>query len=328
MMDFWNQHVLENKPGCLYVSGSPGTGKTAMLTEIIRVTEDIVELQTHQVNVVMVNCMSVGDPKAIYTKIVTELKGPGSKPNPDMDPVQEAEMMLNGKSDVLNVVVLDEIDHLITKDQDVLYKVFEWAYIPTSRLVLVGIANALDLTDRILPRLRAKNCEPQLLNFNPYSVTEITSIIKDRLYSLVENEDDPFGAAPTPNENTPLPLIQPAAVELCARKVAASMGDLRTALDVCRQAIEMAENEWKKKTVALMDNPDAPPVIAKVTIGHIMKVLQVVYGSPNVQKLKQLNLQQKVVIGALMVMNRTTSGSAKSQITMGKVRRPCCPSRN
>ncbi|KAL0078983.1 P-loop containing nucleoside triphosphate hydrolase protein [Phycomyces blakesleeanus] len=321
MMDFWNAHVLGNKPGCLYVSGSPGTGKTAMLTEIIRITEDEVgELRTHQVNVVMVNCMSVGDPKAIYTKIVTELKGSGSKPNPDMDAVQEAEMLLNGKSEVLNVVVLDEIDHLITKDQDVLYKVFEWASIPSSRLVLIGIANALDLTDRILPRLRAKNCEPQLLNFNPYSVSEITSIIKDRLYSLVENEDDPFGAAPTPNENTPLPLIQSAAVELCARKVAASMGDLRTALDVCRQAIEMAENEWKKKTAALIaSNPDAPPIVAKVTIGHVMKVLQIVYGSPNVQKLKQLNLQQKVVIGVLMVMNRSTSGSTKSQITMTKV---------
>lgn len=57
-----------------------------------------------------------------------------------------------------SVIILDEIDHLATRGQDVLYKLFEWASAPASRVVLIGIANALDLTSRLLPRLRAKNC--------------------------------------------------------------------------------------------------------------------------------------------------------------------------
>lgn len=45
-----------------------------------------------------------------------------------------------------------------------------------------GVANALDLTDRILPRLQAKpHCRPQLLHFPPYSRQELSAIVQDRL---------------------------------------------------------------------------------------------------------------------------------------------------
>ena len=47
---------------------------------------------------------------------------------------------------------------------------------------VVGIANALDLTDRILPRLQARpNCKPQLLHFAPYTKDQIVAILEDRL---------------------------------------------------------------------------------------------------------------------------------------------------
>ncbi|KAG0175774.1 AAA ATPase [Apophysomyces sp. BC1021] len=320
MIEFWKQHVIGNKPGCLYISGSPGTGKTAMLSEVMRkMDDDMMALRNHQVKMVMVNCMSVGEPKGIYAKLVTEFTGQRTHSG---DVVQQAEKLLNGKKNILNVVVLDEIDHLITKEQDVLYKIFEWASLPASRLVLIGIANALDLTDRILPRLRAKNCEPQLLNFNPYQVSEITAIIKDRLYSLMEDPEDPFAPPPEPTATTPLPLMQPAAVELCARKVAASMGDLRTALDVCRQAIEMAEMDHKRKNTPVLGeqkpNNAAPKDQPKVTIAHIMKVLKTVFGNPTMSKLQQLNMQQKVILGVLMVMGRSARGAKKDQITLGK----------
>lgn len=156
--------------------------------------------------------------------------------------------------------------------------------------------------------------EPQLLNFNPYQVAEISAIIKDRLYSLDPNSKP---------GSSPLPLMQPPAVELCARKVAAAMGDLRTALDVCRQAVELAETEHKRKTVlADQKQPGATTEIVKVSIGHVMKVLQTVFGSPVVQKLKQLGLQQKVVICVLMAMSCSSSSSSshkKEHITLGRV---------
>lgn len=330
MLTFWKEHVLANKPGCLYISGMPGTGKTAMLTEVIRrMDDDIMALRSHHVSTVVVNCMSVKEPKQIYQKLIEELRPTASI---QQDVVKQAEELINADKKKLYVVILDEIDSLITRDQDVLYKIFEWASLPTSRLVLIGIANALDLTDRILPRLRAKNCEPQLMNFNPYQVSEITSIIRDRLFSLMEDPEDPFAPPPKAVDGAPAPLIQANAIELCARKVAASMGDLRTALDVCRQAIELAEMEQKKRntaaataTTVLGEQRNGATLPAaqepKVTVVHVMKVLNVVFGSSTTQKLKQLNLQQKIVLGVILVMLRTCKkGNKKDQLVMGKFR--------
>ena len=42
----------------------------------------------------------------------------------------------------------------------------------------VGIANALDLTDRVLPRLHSHICQPQLLHFAPYTIKQIVTIMQ------------------------------------------------------------------------------------------------------------------------------------------------------
>jgi cell division control protein 6 len=136
------------------------------------------------------------------------------------------------------LLILDEIDQLATKHKDVLYSFFEWAKSAGSRLVLIGIANQLDLTTKLLPRLQTKNCEPVYLSFDPYKVPEITAIIKDRLSAL----EDPTPDSPTKkfdqNGKPVLPIMQPMAVELAARKLAGT-GDVRKALDVCRYVVLM-----------------------------------------------------------------------------------------
>ena len=152
----------------------------------------------------------------------------------------------------ISLVVLDEIDQLDCKSQEILYTLFEWPSLPNSRLVLIGksclhnlllfistpnyngrklhpllmillligIANALDLTDRILPRLQSHvRCRPQLLHFPPYSKDQIVTILQGRITGEC-------GETQT--------VIDPMAVQFCARKVAAVHGDLRKALDICR----------------------------------------------------------------------------------------------
>ncbi len=73
--------------------------------------------------------------------------------------------------------------------------------LPGSRLVLVAVANSLDLTERRLPELHARGCRPQLLQFPAYSRGQILSILQQRLNTL------------------PGPVFATKALEFCARKV-------------------------------------------------------------------------------------------------------------
>ncbi len=70
-----------------------------------------------------------------------------------------------------------------------------------SRLILLGIANSLDLTERLLPGLEARGCKPRLVAFPTYSRNQITAVLQERLDSL------------------PGPVFAAKALEFCARKV-------------------------------------------------------------------------------------------------------------
>ncbi|KAF9105951.1 AAA ATPase [Mortierella sp. GBA35] len=244
---FCQNHILKAKAGSLYISGQPGTGKTALLKEVMRDMEAEMQETEHEIKTIMINCMTIKDPRLVYSKMLEEMGYTAeSKDKDTVIKTLEALVLENKKKSTMFVAILDEIDQLLTKDQEVLYKLFQWSTTEGSRLTLVGIANALDMTDRFLPRLKARNCEPQLLNFNPYQVAEIRDIIMDRLFS-VENSSAKAGDRDENGKLRVAPLMQRPAIELCARKVAAATGDLRKALDICRQTIEMVEVETKKK---------------------------------------------------------------------------------
>lgn len=267
------------------------------------------ENQADHLCITPINCMVVKDPRKIYSHILQRMQPDGEL---SKDATKELEfMLLQGDDCTMHVIVLDEIDHLLTRDQEVLYKLFEWAAIPSSRLILIGIANALDLTDRFMPRLRARNVEPQLLHFNPYNVDEIITILKSR----AKEAEGIMGDASI--------TIQPAAIELCARKVAAASGDLRTALDIIRQAIEIVEGDIKTKQRGILtESPSRRNILAagakdeqisgKVSITHIIRITKAIFGtgSPQMQQMREMNLQQKSMLLALARMQLRGNASS------------------
>lgn len=234
LRDFLQDRATSKSGGCLYVSGPPGTGKSALVKEVCNEFKSV-----DGIKMAYVNCMSVNDAKDMFGKLVEDLC-------PDMVHLETSPRALlqrlfapKKRKRSIYVVALDEIDHLLTLELEVVYTLFEWSLQKASQLVLVGIANALDFTDRFLPRLKARNLIPRLLPFLPYAAPQIDSVITNKLRSLLPSDT----SAPVDF----VPFINPTATQLCARKVASQTGDIRRAFDICRRAIDLVEGETRRK---------------------------------------------------------------------------------
>ncbi|NXQ87602.1 CDC6 protein, partial [Nyctibius grandis] len=222
---FLREHVCGRRPGSLYISGAPGTGKTACLSRVLLDCKD--ELAGSQT--VVLNCMALGSPQGVFPAVAQRLGLPAAA---GRDGVRRLEKQLTAPGPMV-LLVLDELDQLESKGQDVLYTLFEWPQLPGSRLVLVGLANALDLTDRSLARLGARPAgSPRLLHFPPYTREQLAAILQERLGQVTGD-----------------PILDAAALQFCARKVSAVSGDARKALDVCRRAVEVVELEVRSQTL-------------------------------------------------------------------------------
>lgn len=317
--NFIQECVESKKGGCLYISGPPGTGKSAMVNEVCQ------DMDLSDVKVSHVNCVSMRNSRDVYSKLIQDF-ATDTEVFKKSEADRLKEMFVPAKSSGLFLVSLDEMDHLLQGDSGVLQSLFEWSLHDKSTLILIGIANALDLTDRSLPQLKAKNLKPTLLPFLPYNAASIAGVITARLRSLL----------PPGTESDPklVPFLQPAAIQLCAKKVASQTGDLRKAFELIKRAIDVIEQETIQKlekqaaesdTSILVENTNlsspskggapAPrqtttmssytPVTApRASIAHIARITTSAFGQGTVQRLKNINLQQKAAICSLIALER------------------------
>ncbi|XP_014471614.1 PREDICTED: cell division control protein 6 homolog [Dinoponera quadriceps] len=311
LQEFLRKHLEEETSGSLYISGPPGTGKTASLSKIMQQPEFKSQFKS-----VYVNCTTMKSAPAIYEKIIQELSISKSGKNKKAN----IEKYLKSKHKML-LLVLDEIDQLESRKQAVLYSIFEWPSLMNSKLILIGVANALDLTDRILPRLQAR-CElkPTLMHFASYTKQQIVDIISMRL-----------------SRANAINVLPSTAIQLLAGKVAAVSGDIRRALDISRRVIELAESgkvaevlrptndnntntEDSKKQTEVTERP--------VDLKEVVTVLNGVYGSTQNCNKDTFPIQQKLLLcSLLLILNK----GRNKDVTVGmlhEVYKKVCKKRN
>ncbi|KAJ0814527.1 putative Cell division protein Cdc6/18 [Helianthus annuus] len=294
IVEFCKQCVEQEKAGSLYVCGCPGTGKSLSMENVKGCLAGWAKETGGQLpDILAINCTSLSNTSEIFNKILEKSK-PNKKINGRSTALKQLQQLFSQKQQSADtkmmLVIADELDYLITKDRVVLHDLFMLTTLPFSKVILIGIANAIDLADRFLPKLQSLNCKPAVVSFRAYSMDQIIMILKQRLMAL------------------PYTVFQPQALELCARKVAAASGDMRKALGICRGAIEMLETELRESTCT-------STMTSMVRVDHMAIALSRAYKSPIVDTIQSLPQHQQIVLCSVVKLFR----KGKKDTTIGEL---------
>ncbi|KAI0244011.1 Origin recognition complex, subunit 1 [Massospora cicadina] len=273
-----------------HISGVPGTGKTATVRAAIRELQGKVDLEVGggflwgltslqelpAFNYLEINGMQVSEPNQTYVKLWEAI---GQQTVTHLHALDCLREYFQGKRKANNrqlwVVLVDELDLLMTKKQGVMYNLFEWPYCPNSRLIIVAIANTMDLPERMLTHKVASRMGLIRVVFQPYTHQQLKAIVASRLMSV--------------------PWFDPEAVEMCARKVASVSGDARRALDICRRAVEIIEVQMRRAP------SDKARSELRVRIATINRAVDDMYKSPGIKYIAACSMHQKVMLAAVLL---------------------------
>jgi origin recognition complex subunit 1 len=142
--------ITDGSGACIYISGTPGTGKTATVREVVSQMNTAVDAEELDDFIfVEINGMKVTDPHQSYSLLWEALKGDRVSPAHALD-LLEREFNNPSPRRVPCVVLMDELDQLVTKNQTVMYNFFNWPGLRHSRLIVLAVANTMDLPERTL----------------------------------------------------------------------------------------------------------------------------------------------------------------------------------
>lgn len=280
------ESAIETESGsCVYVSGIPGTGKTATAREVVR------ELYKQSKNGVLnkfeyveINGMKLLTPQSayeiLYSKITHNKKLPTSGVASALEKYFES-----GEAQTPLIVLMDELDQIASKSQAVMYNFFNWPTIPKSKLIVIAVANTMDLPERELTNKTTSRLGLERFQFPSYKHEDLVQIINSRFEHLTEDGI----------------ILKSDAVEFAARKVASVSGDARRALKICQRAIEIAR-----------ENSSNPGNII-VQAAHINKAVLESTSSPIQLYIQDLTLVSKLFLAALLSKKRK-SGFAENSL--------------
>ncbi|KAL7668813.1 hypothetical protein ACOME3_009497 [Neoechinorhynchus agilis] len=214
ILDYVQARNKDNKPGCLYIHGVPGTGKTATVKSLL----DNLSSQD-EFNCIYINAMRLANPIKAYGKIANDLLGIRKADRNALQYLYNYFSSAEHRKPCL--LILDELDYLYNRTQSVFYNLFDWANLPNCKFILIAIANTMDMPDRVMNNKVKSRMGFERLCFPPYTSQQIAEIIE---HNLQETR-----------------MFNTETVLFASKKVAGVCGDLRRAMSICKMAVEIAQ---------------------------------------------------------------------------------------
>lgn len=244
----------------MFICGVPGTGKTATVRLVIDKLDKLLKQKSPEIypfESVYINGQQLTKPEKIYTEILHKLTNEIANKDRAQEMLERIFIPDNDQSSKLNetkrrstisrstkkkpkpasdsfkIIVLDELDLLYNeRRQSIFYNLFDWPTNSNSRMILIAIANAMDLPERFMSRITSRVGWNKLV-FDSYTSDCLEKILKVRLGQKLLDQ-----------------TFEKAAVIISTKRIGRTSGDARRILDTCRLAIDMAISEKSPKVTA------------------------------------------------------------------------------
>jgi len=246
-----------DKPSNIFMYGKTGSGKTCVSKHV---TEQILEAARKKkvnLHVYYLNCKLKKVADTEY-RLIAELARNfnihiPSTGLPTEDVYKRFVEQLD-KEEKLVVLILDEIDQLVSKAGDgILYNLTRMnSELKKCQVSIVGISNDLMFTDNLDPRIKSSLSEEELV-FPPYNALQLQDILRERA-KLAFKKD----------------TLDDGVIEKCAAYAAREHGDARRALELLRVSGELAERKSHGK-ISIKDIDEAEDKIEKDRVLDVIK---------------------------------------------------------
>lgn len=215
-----------DRPSNIMVYGMTGTGKTAVLNYIGKELKKI-DPEEQKCSYVYVNCEVVDTAYGILYNIVSQIVINSQIPFTgwSFEKLYSELIIQLDKLDKVFIVVLDEIDHMVSKKGDMIFyylvKINE--NLKNSKVSLVGISNNMKFGELLEPKAKSRLGEENLI-FPPYTKEELEDILTERAKEALFDD-----------------VLDPSVIPYCAILAAKVNGDARVALNLLKTAADIAE---------------------------------------------------------------------------------------
>ncbi|DBA02872.1 TPA: hypothetical protein N0F65_005899 [Lagenidium giganteum] len=203
----------------IYISGLPGVGKTVIVRDVLRRLTERMSVDLPPFEWVEFNGMNAPKPEVVYALLARSVFGENHQISAvKMCGILGAEFKVDDANRPILVVVLDEIDFMVASKHRVLYNLVEWTTFETSKLIIIGIANTMDLPECLPAKIQSRLVGNRIV-FPAYTAAQIEEIIQTRLVELG--------------------VFAPETIEIFARSFGHKSGDVRRALSICRRGVQV-----------------------------------------------------------------------------------------
>ncbi|MDY6965285.1 MAG: ORC1-type DNA replication protein [Halobacteriota archaeon] len=242
-------------PSNILIYGKTGTGKTVCAKYVGRELEEVGEAKNCPCLVLYLNCEIIDTQYRVLAHLARHFDTNVPMTGWPTDQVYTEFKNAIDEKNRTAVIILDEIDKLVKKGDEILYNLSRInSELNNSKVSIIGITNDLKFIEFLDARVRSSLGEEEII-FPPYDANQLRDILEYR--AAMGFKDDVLGDEVIP---------------LCAAFTAQEHGDARRALDLLRVSGEIAERLGAQK-VSELHVRMAQDKIELDRIGEVIKTL-------------------------------------------------------